>query len=152
MNKAAAIFLILILTLVLCSCGTLSEPVQTTSAQASDVLENKENVADEQKDYEEQEVTYYIKETRISEVTGYEPPTYSAVGTNEHILVVLLAHESKLIVGKMLVDIHKVEEVAIRECLLLIDEVEHVPVYRLKLTLTGCERLTTKESSTDALY
>ena len=49
----------------------------------------------------------------------------------EHILVVLLAHESKLIVGKMLVDIHKVEEVAIRECLLLIDEIEHVPVYRL---------------------
>lgn len=85
MNKAAAIFLILILTLVLCSCGTLSEPVQTTSAQASDVLENKENVADEQKDYEEQEVTYYIKETRISEVTGYEPPTYSAVGTNDGI-------------------------------------------------------------------
>ena len=47
MNKAAATFLILILTLVLCSCGTLSEPVQTISAQASDVLENKENIADE---------------------------------------------------------------------------------------------------------
>ncbi len=63
MNKAAVIFLILILTLILCSCGTLSEPVQTISAQASDVLENKENVADEQKGYEEQEVTYYTKET-----------------------------------------------------------------------------------------
>ncbi len=68
MNKAAVTFVILILTLVLCSCGTLSEPVQTISAQASDVLENKENVADEQKGYEEQEVTYYTKETRISEV------------------------------------------------------------------------------------
>lgn len=72
MKKIISLILIGIMTLSLAGCGS-------TNINANNTVEQ------EQKDYEEQEVTYYIKETRISEVTGYEPPTYSAVGTNDGI-------------------------------------------------------------------
>ncbi len=53
---------------IICSCGTLSEPGQSNTVQASDALGFNESTQVEQTRIKEQEVAFYTKNTKIADV------------------------------------------------------------------------------------
>ena len=68
MSKVTIVFLLITMMTIICSCGTLSEPGQSNTVQASDALGFNESTQVEQTRIKEQEVAFYTKNTKIADV------------------------------------------------------------------------------------